>query len=169
MTDSPPSPTAPYGSRNEVFAAYLDYYRADLITTVERLPEAELRRSRLASRWTPVELLKHLRHVELRWIVWGFEGQDVGYPWGDQRDGRWHVDPTESLTELVAVLRAQGEHTREVVLATDLSTVGQPGERWEGADPATLERVLFHLLQEYARHAGHLDVVAELAAADDPA
>ena len=38
----------------------------------------------------------------------------------------------------------------------------RPGERWEGADPPTLERVLFHLLQEYARHVGHLDVVREL-------
>jgi hypothetical protein len=41
--------------------------------------------------------------------------------------------------------------------------VGQPGERWDGDDPATLERVLFHLLQEYARHVGHLDIVTELA------
>ena len=41
--------------------------------------------------------------------------------------------------------------------------MGQPGERWSGNDPATLERVLFHLLQEYARHIGHLDIVSELA------
>jgi hypothetical protein len=41
--------------------------------------------------------------------------------------------------------------------------VGKPGERWNGADPATLERVLFHLLQEYARHLGHLDIVTERA------
>ncbi len=45
----------------------------------------------------------------------------------------------------------------------DLDEVGEPGERWDGADPPTLERVLFHLLQEYARHVGHLDIVAELA------
>ena len=44
----------------------------------------------------------------------------------------------------------------------DLAETGRPGERWEGAEPATLERVLFHVLQEYARHAGHLDVVREL-------
>ena len=44
-----------------------------------------------------------------------------------------------------------------------LSDAGQPGERWDGADPATLERILFHLLQEYARHTGHLDIVTELA------
>ena len=35
--------------------------------------------------------------------------------------------------------------------------------RWPGARPATLERVLLHLLQEYARHLGQLDVVAGLA------
>jgi len=41
--------------------------------------------------------------------------------------------------------------------------MGKPGPRWDGADPATLERILFHLVQEYARHLGHLDIVAELA------
>jgi hypothetical protein len=41
--------------------------------------------------------------------------------------------------------------------------VGQPGERWASQPPATLERVLFHLLHEYARHLGHLDIVTELA------
>jgi hypothetical protein len=48
------------------------------------------------------------------------------------------------------------------VEAHELCAVGRPGERWRGAPPATLERVLFHLVQEYARHAGHLDVVREL-------
>ena len=36
---------------------------------------------------------------------------------------------------------------------------------WDGDPPATLERVLFHLVQEYARHVGHLDIVCELAGA----
>jgi len=40
--------------------------------------------------------------------------------------------------------------------------VGQPSERWVGADPPTLERGLFHLLQEYASHLGHLDIVVEI-------
>ncbi len=39
---------------------------------------------------------------------------------------------------------------------------GQPGPRWDGGDPPTLERILFHLLGEYARHLGHLDIVCEL-------
>ena len=49
------------------------------------------------------------------------------------------------------------------MLSHDLDEVGQPGPRLDGAEPATLERILLHLVQEYARHLGHLDIVAELA------
>ncbi len=78
-------------------------------------------------------------------------------------DGRWHVAPDESLGGLVAALGEQARRTAAVVAAHDLAEIGQPGERWDGAEPASLERVLFHLVQEYARHIGQLDVVAELA------
>jgi uncharacterized damage-inducible protein DinB len=60
-------------------------------------------------------------------------------------------------------LRRQGARTREIVEAHGLDERGRPGPRWRGAEPATLERVLFHLVQEYARHLGQLDVVVELA------
>jgi len=158
-----PEPTAPAAGRAEVFLRYLDYLRESVLAKVSGLAEDELRRSRLPSGWTPLELIKHLRYVELRWIEWGFRGRDVGDPWGDGRDNRWYVPPEETRAELTAALRAQGAHTRAVVEATDLAALGAPGPRWNGADPPTLERVLFHLLQEYARHLGHLDIVVELA------
>jgi hypothetical protein len=146
-----------------MFLRYLDYFRESTLDKVSALAETDLRSSRLPSGWTPLELLKHLRYVELRWIEWGFEGHDVGDPWADRRDDRWHVDPEETRGDLAAALRTQGAHTRAVVEASDLAAVGAPGPRWDGADPPPLERVLFHLLQEYARHLGHLDIVAELA------
>ena len=74
------------------------------------------------------------------------------------------MDPSASLDDLLDGLRQQAERTGAIVLAHDLDEVGRPGERWDGADPATLERVLLHLVQEYARHLGHLDVVCELVA-----
>jgi hypothetical protein len=67
------------------------------------------------------------------------------------------------LPSLLADLDDQAGRTRVIVESHDVDDIGQPGDRWDGADPATLERVLFHLLQEYARHLGHLDVVTELA------
>ena len=158
-----PGPTAPASGRADVFLRYLDYFRDTVLAKVSGLPEHELRHSRLPSGWTPLELVKHLRYVELRWIEWGFQGRDVGQPWGDRRGDRWYVGPDESREDLVAALRAQGTHTRTVVTGSDLAAPGAPGPRWDGAEPASLERVLFHLLQEYARHLGHLDIVAELA------
>ncbi len=158
-----PEATDPAGSRTEVFLRYLDFFRSRVIAKVEALPAAELRRSRLPSGWTPLELVKHLRHVERRWLEWGFEGADVGDPWADSKDGRWHVAPEETPAALLAGLREQAARSRAVIESHDLAEAGQPGDRWDGADPATLERVLFHLLQEYARHVGHLDVVTELA------
>ncbi len=158
-----PEPTDSISSRAEVFLGYLDYFRAALLANLEGLPEDELRTSRLPSGWTPLELVRHLTFVERRWLVWGFEGVDVGDPWGDRRDDRWYVAPNESVADVCAQLADQGRTTRSVVEAHGLDEVGQPGERWDGAAPASLERVLFHLLQEYARHVGHLDIVRELA------
>jgi uncharacterized damage-inducible protein DinB len=158
-----PEPTGFAASRAEVFLGYLDYFRDQILGRLAGLPTAELRTSRLPSGWTPVELARHLTYVERRWLEWGFEGRDIGDPWGDQHDDRWHVPAEVSLAELVAELHAQAARTRAVVTAHDLTETGRPGERWDGEQPPTLERVLFHLVQEYARHAGHLDIVAELA------
>ena len=157
------SPTTPAGSRREVFLRYLAYFRSGLVTKLREMPDDQLRRSILPSAWTPIELLKHLQYVEMRWLEWGFEGRNVADPWADSQEGRWHVADDETLDGLVAALAAQAERSNAIIQAHDLAEVGQPGDRWDGDDPASLERILFHLLQEYARHVGHLDIVAELA------
>jgi hypothetical protein len=159
-----PEPTDAAPSRAAVLVRYLDYFREQVITKTESLDGAAARSSLLPSGWTPVELVRHLTFVELRWLVWGFEGRAVAEPWGDRRDDRWYVAPDEPVAALLAHLREQGERTRAIVAAHELDEVGVPGPRWDGAPPASLERILLHLLQEYARHLGHLDIVAELGA-----
>lgn len=142
---------------------YLDYLRSRMVEKVRALPPAARTASAVPSGWTPLELLNHLRHVERRWIEWRFEGRALPDPWADEKDGRWHTELT--LPELVAAFEAQAEHTNVTIRTTDLSTRGEPGPGWRGdGEPATLERILFHLLQEYARHLGHLDITTELAA-----
>jgi hypothetical protein len=157
-----PEPTAPRSSRADALLAYLDYFRSVVLDKLDGLDDADLRSSRLPSGWTPLELLQHLVFVERRWLAWGFLGQPMADPWGDRRDGRWHVADGVRLPDLVAALSEQAAVTREIVETHDLDEAGQPSERWSGAPSATLERVLLHLLQEYARHAGHLDIVREL-------
>jgi hypothetical protein len=158
-----PEPTTAVPTRAEVFLGYLEFFRDRLVSKLESLPGEELRRSQLPSGWTPIELLRHLTFVELRWLEWGFEGRDVADPWADRRDGRWYVAADETLPGLIQALHDQAARTTAIVGSHDLADTGKPGERWGGADPASLERILFHLLQEYARHIGHLDIITELA------
>ena len=163
VSDTFPSPMLPVQSAAELFLGYLDFFRARIVAKIEGLSEAEQRRSRLPSGWTPLELVNHLTWVELRWLEWGFEGRPIDNPWGDQRDDRWYVPAGETAEDLISALDAQAARSRAIIETHDLAKAGQPGPRWEGGEPATLERILFHLLQEYARHLGHLDIVAELA------
>ena len=163
MPDAFPSPTYPAPSRADVLLRYLDYFRSVVVDRITGLDEPARHAATLPSGWTPLELVRHLTFVEHRWLEWGFEGHAVEDPWGDQRDGRWFVPEGVTTAALLAGLAAQAARTRTVVERHDLSAVGRPGPRWEGAEPATLERVMLHLVQEYARHVGHLDVVAELA------
>jgi uncharacterized damage-inducible protein DinB len=152
-----PEPTVPITDERQVLLGYLDYFRSVLL---DKATGIDIHVSTLPSGWTPAELLNHLRHVERRWLAWGFEGRPITDPWADRQDDRWHT--TADLDTLRADLEAQAAVTRAIVESHQLTDVGQPGERWEGADPPPLRRVLLHLVQEYARHVGHLDVVREL-------
>src|ERR1700753_3850740 len=109
-----PEPTVPAGSEAEVFTRYLAYFRDRVAAKLRALPAGELRRSRLPSGWTPLELLGHLTYVERRWLEWGFEGRDVPDPWGDGRDGRWDVAPEGTLAGLITALAAQAARTRAI-------------------------------------------------------
>lgn len=157
-----PSPTIPIADRTQVLTGYLDFFRETVVTKVAGLTEAQVRVSAVPSGWTPLELVHHLTWVERRWLEWGFEGRALADPWGDESDGRWHVPADVVTAQVLAGLVAQGEVTRRIGAAHSLGDHGAPGPRWDGAEPPTLERVLLHLLQEYARHAGHLDVTREL-------
>ncbi len=82
-------------------------------------------------------------------------------PWGDQVDVRWTLTDDDDLETLARTWFVPGERSRDIVESARLDDLAAPGERFEGGT-ATLSSILFHLLQEFARHAGDLDIVREL-------
>lgn len=158
------------------WADYLDWVREDIIEGVLGLPLAERMASRLPSGWAPLELLSHLLHMEQRWFVWGFLGEQVPAPWGDWNVDdpsvasgaagiapAWRVADGVSAEELATALRDVGQRTRETLNTHSLEERARVGGRFT-EDPPTLEWICFHVLAEYARHAGQLDIVRELSA-----
>lgn len=147
--------------------AYLDYYRGAVDRKIAGLSAPQLRTSLLPSGWTPLELLNHLVHMERRWLVWGFLAEPVPDPWGDHAAGAdggpWQVRDDATAHGLLDRLHAGGRRTTEILTSYPLGVRGAVGGRF-ATDPApTLLWIGFHVLQEYARHTGHLDVARELA------
>ena len=165
MTSPEPEP-----GTAELWPAYLDHYREQVAAGVLALPAEQHRVSRVPSGWSPLELLSHVLHMEQRWFVWGFLGEPVAEPWGDwdgdpdEAGSRWHVPDGVTAEQLVGRLRAVGRRTTEVLRAHGLDEAAALGGRFS-QDPPRLEWICFHVLQEYARHAGHLDIAVELGAA----
>ena len=157
-------PAPELATPKELLLGYLDVYRAVIARKLDGLTEPQLRGSRLPSGWAPLELLNHLVHMEARWVRWGFAAEQLPEPWGDaDESGRWHVGPEQTAAELLAALHAGGARTRAIAAGAELGDVATAGGRFaDGERRPTLAWILFHVLQEYARHAGHLDVTREL-------
>jgi uncharacterized damage-inducible protein DinB len=152
----------------ELHLAWLDYYRQTVERKLAGLSPTELTTSRLPSGWSPLELVKHLVYMEHRWIRWGFLAEPFDEPWGDSggaEDEPWRLAPGDSLDSLLTQMRAGGERTRQVIGGReDLAEHAAAGGRFSVAEERpTLNWVLFHVLQEYARHVGQLDIARELA------
>ncbi len=160
-----PHKSEPAGA--ERWIGYLDWVRGDVVDGVLALSEEQRRHTLLPSGWTPIELLSHIVHMEQRWFVWGFLGEPVGDPWGDWTAdrSRWQVPDDVTAAALAARSDEVAERTRWVLRHHSLDSRAAPGGRFD-ADPPTLEWICFHVLAEYARHAGHLDIVVELSAPD---
>jgi uncharacterized damage-inducible protein DinB len=170
-----PAKTGSPGARR--WSDYLDWVRAEIADAVLALTPEQQRATQVPSGWTPIELLSHVLHMEQRWFVWGFLGEQVDAPWGDwnveepwrsddsddtRSAARWQVPDDVTAEQLAERLEAVGARTRDVLSTYSLDTAGRPGGRF-GDDPPTLEWICFHVLAEYARHAGHLDIVVELS------
>ena len=171
----PGEPTGNLGSEAAHWSAFLDYYRMTIAGAVTALPVAEQRTTRVPSGWTPIELLSHVLPMERRWFVWGFLGEDVADPWGDwtvedpwdvaaDPSARWQVADDVTAEGLAARLEEVGARTRGVLRDFPMEAAGAPGPRFPDGPP-TLRWICQHVVHEYARHAGHLDIVVELGTA----
>jgi uncharacterized damage-inducible protein DinB len=157
-----PEPAADSTDTAELLVTYLDFYRSEAVRKLTGLVDSALDATQVPSGWTPRQLLNHLVHMEQRWFVWGFLGEDVGDPWSDHgADGAWQAD--DPIDDLVDQLTAGGRRTSAILREHELTAPSATTGRFADQDDVpTLLAVAFHVLQEYARHVGHLDIVREL-------
>lgn len=104
-------------------------------------------------------LVRHLENVERSWLRDVFAGeQALAYDWTDEDpDGEFHVTADTSMARLLEDYAAEADRSDTVVrTATSLDDVSS-------RDNYTLRWILQHLIEETARHLGHIDVLREQA------
>jgi Protein of unknown function (DUF664) len=165
MADAFSEPDPHVADPAELFVGYLDAYRDAVMRKLMSLSVDDQRRSVVPTGWTPLGLVWHLVHMERRWFEWGFRGENVADPWADSSgdpEGGWRVPGEVTAADVTGMLRTVGAETTELLEKTPLSTLAATGGRFDD-DPPALAWICFHVLQEYARHAGHLDIAVEFA------
>lgn len=147
----------------ELLVAYLEWYRAAVLRKISALSELQLRTPIKPLGWSPLGLIKHLGWVELRWMRWGFAAEDLlPHPPGGA-ELEWAIEDGETSESVIADFDEMIGRSRALMAGVDLGRRAAVGGRFPSAEQApSLGRIMFHLLQEYARHTGQLDVARQL-------
>jgi uncharacterized damage-inducible protein DinB len=158
-TDIPPS----WDERTQL-ATYLDHVRGTVRRKCEGVSEENARSAPLPTSplMTMSGLVNHLRWVEYSWFQVRLLGEEDQGPWTDEDpDREFRIAVEVPIAQLLDEYDAQAERYRTLVASLDLDTPSQ--WRLPTGQRVTLRWILLHLIEETARHNGHLDILRELA------
>jgi Protein of unknown function (DUF664) len=140
--------------------AFLDFNRATLALKCAGLTGDQLRERAVApSSLSLLGIVRHMAEVERNWFRPVLAAEDMRTIFAPDMD--WEaafrdVD-TADVDEVFSIWRAECDHSRALVLAApSLETRGYRGGAW-----FSLRYVLTHMIEEYARHNGHADLLRE--------
>ncbi len=139
---------------------FLDFVNATAVNKVAGLSEAEARRSpiRTSPVLSPLGLIKHLTAVQRQHIQIHIGGSDLPVLWDpDDHDAEFRLGEDETIDSVLAAFDAECELSRQTLAGIDLE---KPIVAYDEQNRAG--RLLVDVLQECARHLGHLDIVREL-------
>jgi uncharacterized damage-inducible protein DinB len=147
------------GDERAMLVGWLEFHRATLLLKCEGLTGAELaQRSVPPSGLSLLGLVRHLTLVERAWFRRTFHADDgAPFPWGEDFD---RADAAEAEQDLAAY-RDEVEECRR--FGDSLPSLDSEGLGWRGGREVTvsLRWIYVHMIEEYARHNGHADLIRE--------
>lgn len=154
-----------HGDERTMLLAYLDYQRETLRQKAGGLDAAQLATALPPSTMTLGGMVKHLGLVENSWLRDRFHGDGLSEPWASvdwdaDYDWEWNTAKTESPEQVWALYEEMIADADEVIAGAQLDDhAAKPSSRT--GEPMSLRWILLHLIEEYARHNGHADLIRE--------
>ncbi|GAA3693574.1 DinB family protein [Microlunatus aurantiacus] len=156
------------GDEMSTLVGFLDYHRGTLAWKTAGLDAAGLAATTGATDMTLGGILKHLALVEDDWFGCCLLGRPpaavwAGVDWDADRDWDWHSAAEDSPEELRALWTATVDQSRrDLAAAAANGGLDQLAARaWDDGRAPSLRWILVHLIEEYARHNGHADLLRQ--------
>jgi hypothetical protein len=147
------------GSEKETLRVSLDSHREIVLWKLDGLDDERLRRPMTPSGTNLLGLVKHLGSVEYGWFCGTFGRESHAIPF-DENDPEadMRAGPNETTAEIVDYYKRACADANRVMEEIDLTDTGTA---WSG-ETVSLRWVIVHMIEETARHAGHMDIIREL-------
>jgi uncharacterized damage-inducible protein DinB len=148
----------------DMLNGWLEHHRGILLWKCEGLTDDQLRRRSVPpSTMSLLGLIRHMTDVERGWFQQVFLGEDVPdlYPTPDDPDGDFNGVGDADVADAFRAFEAECEASRQAVAAaSDLDVLSKQGSSRTG-ELFSLRWVVTHMIEEYARHNGHADLLRE--------
>ncbi|MFD9432238.1 DinB family protein [Streptomyces sp. NPDC060002] len=142
---------------------WLDYHRQTLAWKCEGLTDAQLRTaSAPPSELSLMGLVRHMAEVERSWFRTVLVGDDAGplYRSDEDRHGAFRLTGQDTWAEAHAAWQAEIEVARRYAAGFALAELSHGRSRFTD-EPFSLRWIYTHMIEEYARHNGHADLIRE--------
>lgn len=147
------------GSERELLEAYLDYERETVLRKIDGVGDDDLRRPMVPSGTNLLGMVKHLGWVEMGWFQRAFSNKEYPVPWSDEDpDADMRVEPSESTKDVIDFYNRACEESRRIAAAASLDDHAARPDRSD----YTLRWIMLHMIEETARHNGHIDILREM-------
>ena len=147
------------GGEKESLKVALDRHRDAILWKLEGVGDDDLRRPLVPSGTSLLGLVKHLAAVEYGWFCDTFGRPTEPLPFDDDDpDADLRIEPDETTADILAFY-GRARTTADRII--EEIGVEETGMAWFG-EPVTMRWVLIHMVEETARHAGHVDILREL-------
>ncbi|MFJ1598036.1 DinB family protein [Streptomyces sp. NPDC088261] len=164
MTTPHRSEPSTVAGEREMLEGWLEYHRATLATKCEGLDDTQLRQLSVApSELSLLGLVRHMAEVERGWFrntMADEKTPGIFFDDADQ-DGDFHAGEDDTYAEAYAVWQEEIAHAREVAAPLGLDDLGAGRVSRHTGKPYNLRWVYTHMIEEYARHNGHADLLRE--------
>jgi Protein of unknown function (DUF664) len=154
------TPNVRTADERTILVQSLTRHRAAIRWKLEGLTDEQVRQRAVPSGTNLLGLVKHLGGVEYGWFcdTFGRPVEPMPFDVEADPDSDLRVEPNETTADIIAFYERACTAADATIAETDLDALGTS---WSG-DSVSMRWVLVHMIEETARHAGHMDIVREL-------